>query len=81
MAELKQLTPIQELIEWVEENKTNGLTQIPTIHTENFLIKLLEKEKKIITDAHTDGYVTHTLEDKMGHKSGDIYYNQTFKNK
>jgi len=79
-------TPIQELIKYIHDfyNKHIFDSSRVWITPEEKATELLEKEKKIIIDANTAGWVQGMemcfSEDKSGIKEGEDYFNKTFNN-
>ena len=68
------MTPMQELLEWVNDYPT----EVPTIYKSAVIAKakeLLEKEKEVMCE-FADDYQRNCFQ-----KSSDDYYNETFNTK
>jgi len=72
----KELTPMQELIEW--NNSRDKFSQLTWIELDAKLKELLPKEKQVIEDAVND--TQKFLIGKDDVNLGEIYYNTKYKN-
>ena len=63
-------TPMQEFIEWIQENCMDGMMEPKEILNKAFEKK--EKEKQVIKNAHRDGFIDS--------RTSEQYFNETFKN-
>lgn len=87
----KKLTPMMELIEWVNQNKCNEENQagdklivVDADELEQKANELLEKERQMVVDAYEDGIDGVDYCENRGWlrtKIGEQYYNETFKTK
>jgi len=65
-------TPLQKLIEWIKSEDHRNIPDNVIITT---IQSMLPEEKQMVIDAYTDGWDGRMYE----HRSGEQYFNETFK--
>jgi len=69
-------TPLNELLEWINEAEKNHIYSIGTQNTKRLIEKLVEKEKQVIIEAWIDGMNNSDFGNKTKPQQ---YYKETFK--